>query len=274
MQPSPAKKQRTDNAVAALVADAEPTGLRASEFVIIHRFLHNPEQPLSLDAIPRFGVVDIGTNKFKKRCLKLPGRLGVVGIPDDRLTKTSAYAARMRAGGCISWWNSMGKNTTGYKFVSQYSSTLESLEWNSKCTIAQKGRFPPIKGADAAPINDIQLGIKDPACMAVPSEDDPFFTAKSSASSGAVFMCELAKTGRGKCKGCSNSIFQNELRLGYKRGKYTAYVHPSCATVAHLPTQSAVESCEGFMELSPENQTVLRAVSLELHSSVGEKSEK
>ena len=191
--------------------DDEPTSLTANEFVLIHRFLHDPAQPLSLDTIPRFGVLHVGTwPKFKKRCLVLPGRLGRVGIPDDRPSKKSAYAARMRAGGCISWWNSMGKNTTGYKFISQYSSMLESLEWNSKCTISQMGRFPPIKGSDAAPINDLQLNVKDPSCMAIPSEDDPFFTARSSASSGAVFLCELAKSGKGKCKGCSQIILKNE----------------------------------------------------------------
>ena len=247
--------------------DDEPTSLTANEFVLIHRFLHDPAQPLSLDTIPRFGLLHVGTwPKFKKRCLVLPGRLGRVGIPDDRPSKKSAYAARMRAGGCISWWNSMGKNTTGYKFISQYSSTLESLEWNSKCTISQMGRFPPIKGSDAAPINDLQLNVKDPSCMAIPSEDDPFFTARSSASSGAVFLCELAKSGKGKCKGCSQIILKNELRLGYKKGKYTAYVHPHCATVVHLPNQNMVEICGGFMELSSENQATLRAVSLNLHS--------
>ena len=259
MEPPPAKKQRTEN--------PDDESLTASEFVLIHRFLHNPAQPLSLDTIPRFGVLEVATNKFKKRCLKLPGRLGVVGIPDDRPTKTSAYAARIRAGGCLSWWNSMGKNTTGYKFVSQYSSTLESLDWDSQCTITQSGRFPPIKGSAAAPINDLQLKKKDRACMAVPSEDDPHFTAKSSASSGAVFMCELAKSGKGKCKVCKVIIIKNELRLCYKQGKYTASVHPGCATVGHLPTQSSVESCDGFAELSTEQQAVLRAVSLELHEN-------
>ena len=85
---------------------AVPPALTISEFTAIHRFLHDESASTTLHLDRFHDVLVVGKARWKKRKVVLP-ELGEVSIPDDGPTKTTAYAGRARAGGCISWWNPM-----------------------------------------------------------------------------------------------------------------------------------------------------------------------
>ena len=267
MSDPPKKKRKTSNTTSE---DAPPleyaTSLSFTEFSQIHQCLHDPSMPSTINIL-RFGILKIVNNKFNKRSVVLPGFLGTVGIPDDRETKLSAYAARMRAGGCVSWWNPFDheeKKKIG-KFIGSYTSTLDSLEWNSSTTVSQLGRFPPHKGAERAPIN-CDGNIKNSSCMAIPNTNDPCFTSKSQGK--AIYKVEQDPSGRSSCKGtCGEKITKGELRCCFRKGQYSYNIHPRCLTTDHVPKMNHLEECEGFINLSPENQTMLREKSTSLYSS-------
>ena len=250
-QPS-SKRQRAD----------EP--LTISEFDAIHRFLHDPTAPSELP-LGRLGTLCIGTSRWHKRKVELPGLLGEVSVVDDRPEKKTAYAARARAGGCLSWWNPMAG--TPWKFVGAFSSTLESLTPTGPTTVSQLGRFPPSKEGPHAPVEDAPgtMSFKDKACMATPAPDDPHFVSKPSAAGGdaPVTKVEVAKLAC-RCVVCgpkgSKGIGVGQLRLRFKGGRFDAFLHPACATAHHLPSLSHLEACTGFDELSPEQQAHLRSL--------------
>ena len=117
MSDPPKKKRKTSNTTSE---DAPPleyaTSLSFTEFSQIHQCLHDPSMPSTINIL-RFGILKIVNNKFNKRSVVLPGFLGTVGIPDDRETKLSAYAARMRAGGCVGLICSLNPNTAAIEHV-------------------------------------------------------------------------------------------------------------------------------------------------------------
>lgn len=179
MSDPPKKKRKTSNKTNHRLEYAK--ALSKTEFSQIHQCLHDPSMPSTINIL-RFGILKIVNNKFNKRSVALPGRLGTVGIPDDRETISmylnSHAAARMRAGGCVSWWNPFDQKPKIGKFVGSYTSTLDSLQWNSSTTVSQLGRFPPRKRADRAPISDDNEDlIKDSSCMAIPNKNDPCFNS-------------------------------------------------------------------------------------------------
>jgi len=223
----------------------------------------------------RFKKWNVQLHGEKKRSVILPAGLGRVGQVDDRESKTTAYAARARAGGCITWWNPMDKSAgvdKSIKFIGAYSATVESLTHSSAVTVSQLGRYPPIKGAAHAPVNDQQgaLSMKDPACMAQPSPDDVFFQKKTAQKSGTVTVTrvELCPNNRANCQVCKGStgqkIAKGSLRFVYEgsyRGKVSnKFIHVGCASVDHFSGVSVLDECQGFSELSNDHQSMVRHV--------------
>ena len=145
----PAKRARTEGTQQEEPPVPVPAALTLTEFTAVHRFLHDPQQPEAA-TLPRFGRVTAAQSRWKKRKVVLPG-LGEISIVDDRPIKTTVYAGRARAGGCLSWWNPMAAGTP-YSFRGAYSSTLESLTPTGAVTVSQLGRWPPIKGSPRAPV--------------------------------------------------------------------------------------------------------------------------
>jgi hypothetical protein len=152
---------------------------------------------------------------------------------------------------------------TPYKFCGAYSSMLESLSPSSPVTVSQLGRFPPVKDAPRAPVEDDSgtLTVKDPTCMATAAEDDVCFTCKSNKGAALAHAVELAKQAS-RCAVCgphkSKGIAKGTIRFRYVDGGHDKMMHAHCATSQHLPSMEHLEKCIGFGELSVEKQEELR----------------
>ena len=267
---APKTKRKTEPSCAATEAVAA-AALTLSEFTLIHRFLHDPLAPISLH-LARFGAssaLSVATARWGKRKVVLPG-LGEVSVVDDREAKTTVYAGRARAGGCLSWWNPMAwgglASERPWRFSGAYSSTLESLTATGPVTVSAMGRFPPVKDGPRAPVEDVPgtMTKQDPSCMATADPSDPCFTPKPAEGEGApVTAVERAKQAC-RCAACgaqgSKNIEVGQLRFRYMGGRYDRFVHPACATAQHLPSVEHLEQCPGFLGLRPEQQGELRGL--------------
>ena len=260
----PPAKQKVSKAEKASGVAAAPACLTLAEFTRIHRFLHSEGTTLHL---ARFHEgLEAGTARWGKRKVVLPRGMGEVSIVDDRITKTTAYAGRARAGGAISWWRTSGKGTP-WKFCGKYSATLESRTPAGPVTVSQLGRWPAVKGAPRAPVEDEPgtMTLGDASCMAVASPTDPCFVPKPVTAKGAApaTVVELAKR-PSRCAVCgargTKGIAAGEVRFRYKSGRYGRMIHARCATKEHLPSKDHLEQCVGFDTLTAEQQEELRGL--------------
>ena len=100
-------------------------------------------------------------------------------------------------------------------------------------------------------------------------EDGLSSTSKTSKSQGkAIYKVDVCQKSGSCCPGtsktCGGKISKGQVRCRFRTWKIVN-IHPRCLTIGHIPKMNHLEECEGFTELSADNQTLLREISTAVH---------